>query len=361
MDTGTAATEVLLPEELEIYASSLWFDCPYTGSVTDVQAIGSAPTRGFKCHNYESWSVENSGTANPTSATAPEFITVTGWWVEGGAALGLGAHNFRWSNGDIGGYRYNNTSDSAALLLVSNVVKGALVETNIAGRNGSTATNIVLDHTFLHDINNNAPNFDPHDGCMFVHLNVNEVLFDSNVWRGCWVYAIQVQGSAPMDNVTIQNNWFQCGAEVYKTTGNMTTCGQNPVQFDGSGYSNWLIRYNTFRSDSSVGCYSSPCTLTNIKFIGNTGQKPTAEICSKGVFDRNAWVGGTCGGSDVSVASNFVVNQAVGSENFHLTGGNQTGIDNVITETSSDYAIPKDIDNTTRPVGAARDVGSDER
>ena len=52
------------------------------------------------------------------------------------------------------------------------------------------------------------------------------------------------------------------------------------------------------------------------------------------------------------------MNSTIGAEDYHLTGG---AAQNLVTPTTGDYALMTDIDGQARPIGPARDAGSDER
>ena len=137
---------------------------------------------------------------------------------------------------------------------------------------------------------------------------------------------------------------------------------------DNSGnMTNVLIRYNTFCTQA---IFSAADTFTNVRVIGNLFLAPGTTCSVTGMtFDYNAVVGGTCGTNSTNVPSSPVVNRGVTeidcivctpTLNYHVTGGNVTGLDNAVTPTSSDYAFTYDYDNGSRTPGS-RDVGADER
>src|SRR5207253_10315658 len=128
----------------------------------------------------------------------------------------------------------------------------------------------------------------------------------------------------------------------------------------GRCWTNWLIRFNSFHKMPALGFGANPC-FHNFRVIGNIGQHP-GEQCfygAKGLtWAYNAWVGGQCGPTDAALTSLPYVNDTIGHEDYHLTGG---PAQDLVTPTGGDYALATDIDGRRRPIGPARDAGADER
>ncbi len=56
------------------------------------------------------------------------------------------------------------------------------------------------------------------------------------------------------------------------------------------------------------------------------------------------------------------MNVTPGQEDFHLAGtAGSTAADNLVSGTGSDYNVSSDADGQSRPQGATRDAGLDER
>lgn len=249
---------------------------------------------------------------------------------------------------------------------------------NKVGEGGSTTktpTRVVWDSVYIHDNTRTVAGRDGdggsgcHWGALFL-VTVDGFTLRNSVFSKNWVYNIQVQQCCGAlvypKNVLIENNWF--GVDVKDIFEGGGIEGQSDIQFDNGTATNWLIRYNSFSTDTGgnggSGCYATPCTYSNVRFVGNTGNRPangSTDPCgATGVtMTYNAWVGGTCGTGDQSIsATSLFTTTTLGSENFHLGAG--TAPDNLVTPTSADYTLTTDIDSQSRTAGS-RDAGSDER
>jgi hypothetical protein len=163
----------------------------------------------------------------------------------------------------------------------------------------------------------------------------------------------------PVHDLTIENNWFGPPVTGLKDPGGDTTNdNQHELQFDTRGpgcWTNILLRYNSFHNGPNMS-FDNPSCFNNVRVLGNIGKVPP---CHSGVtFGYNAWVGGKCGSTDVSLGAFPYVNRTIGAEDYHLTGG---AAQDLVTPTTGDYAIALDRDGQARPRGAARDAGADER
>jgi hypothetical protein len=169
--------------------------------------------------------------------------------------------------------------------------------------------------------------------------------------------------------MTMENNWFATPVRGLDDPGGATaTDGQPDVQLDprnGACWSNWLIRFNSFHNGLALGFDAEPC-FDNVRVVGNVGQVPNpdfwyADECFPGApglaWDHNAWVGETCGATDVLLPALPYVSEATGAENYHLSGGPAVDL---VPGTTPDQQLATDIDGQTRPLGPARDAGSDE-
>jgi hypothetical protein len=136
---------------------------------------------------------------------------------------------------------------------------------------------------------------------------------------------------------------------------------QSDVQLDvrdNACWKNILIRFNSFTNGVNVGQDNPPC-FEKVRLVGNLGG---ASDCFPGktglTWEYNAWVGATCGPTDVSIASLPYVSTRIGSEDYHLTGGPAVDL---VTGTGPDEQLATDIDGDPRPIGPARDAGADEK
>jgi len=163
-----------------------------------------------------------------------------------------------------------------------------------------------------------------------------------------------------MHEVVIENSWF--GPPVRgldEPNGANRNDRQPELQLDGDygGWRNWLIRFNSFFNGVDVGFASSP-DFRNVRVIGNIGGAPQCFSGAGGLtWAYNAWIGGRCGKTDVSLGGYPYRNTRIGSEDFHLTGGRAI---NLVRGRGRDDRLSRDIDGQRRPRGRARDAGSDE-
>jgi hypothetical protein len=231
---------------------------------------------------------------------------------------------------------------------------------------------IVITDTRIHD--QNSTDLDAmHTGGLFL-ISGHDIAIRNTVFQKNAVYDLQVQDFSspeccgmtfgPVHDAVLENNWF--GAPVRGVNdpgGDTADDGQPEVQLDprnAACWSNWLIRYNSFDHGLALGLDADAC-FSNVRVVGNIGEAPGPPQCFTGAtgltWEYNAWLGGTCGPTDVSIDSLPYENAAIGHENYHLTGG--AAVD-LVPGTDADQQIGKDLDGQTRPLGPARDAGSDE-
>ena len=231
---------------------------------------------------------------------------------------------------------------------------------------------IVLDGLYIHD-QNSLDLVHMHAGGLFL-ISGHEITIENSRFERNVVYQIQVQDFTsraccgmtfgPPRNVVIQNNWFGPPVTGVNDPGGDTTDDNQPeLQLDprnGACWTNWLIRYNSFRRGPALGFDSVPC-FHNVRVIGNIGAHPGLQCFydTPGLmWAYNAWIGGHCGSTDTTLTSLPYVNQTIGHEDYHLTGG---PAQDLVTGAGPDYVLRRDIDGDGRPRGPARDAGADER
>jgi hypothetical protein len=241
-------------------------------------------------------------------------------------------------------------------------------------------TNIVWDGVFAHEMNrtywcdvNNACH---NDGLFITNggpITIRNTGFSQIFGQG-GIFVENFGGNTPaLNNFTVENSWFGCVVNSYpdNPATARTTCGAGPsLEFKecgAAGCTNVLVRFNSW---DSVG--GAETTYTNARFVGNAGEQPgsTEPMCSQATWTYNSFFtvsgGSNCGATNTNSGSSnptsLFVSTSPGQEDFHLAGSaGSTVADNVVSPTTSDYALTTDVDGTTRPVGANRDAGIDER
>jgi hypothetical protein len=230
---------------------------------------------------------------------------------------------------------------------------------------------IVLDGLTIHD-QNSLDLTKLHSGGLFIISGYRIAIRNSKFLRNV-VYQIQVQdftnrdccgmSFGPAHDVVIENNWFGAAVTGLSDPGADGADDNQPeLQLDPRGgrcWSNWLIRFNSFHKMASLGFDADPC-FDNVRVVGNVGRHPGLH-CFAGArgltWAYNAWVGGQCGPTDVALDALPYVSDAIGHEDYHLTGGPALDL---VTATDADASLGRDIDGRARLAGA-RDAGADER
>ena len=178
---------------------------------------------------------------------------------------------------------------------------------------------------------------------------------DSKFFRNS-IYDIFLQGnSGPVNNVTLENNWFA------KSTGTAYAGGgASAVAFSGgsSDFANTLIRHNSLNDVLSLDDNGVRPSYTNFRVVGNIGMLPGS--CLGGVsFAYNVWQGSACNSTDRGLGGGalpYSNTSNTSTLDYHLTGGvAQDMVPNSASDTGND------IDGQARPMGGQRDAGSDER
>ncbi len=171
------------------------------------------------------------------------------------------------------------------------------------------------------------------------------------------IYDIFLQAnSGPVQNVTLENNWFA------KSTGTAYAAGgASAVAFSGSSssFANTLIRHNSFNDMLSVDDNGVNPDYSNFRVVGNVG-KLAFNACAQQVsYSYNVWQGQACNSTDRGLSGGalpFANSSDTASLDYHLTGG---VAQDLVPDAAS--SVMRDIDGDARPMGGARDAGSDER
>jgi hypothetical protein len=231
---------------------------------------------------------------------------------------------------------------------------------------------ILITNTRIHD--QNSTDLDAmHTGGLFL-ISGHDIAIRNTVFQQNAVYDLQVQDFSspdccgmtfgPPHDVVLENNWFEAPVRGVNDPGGDTFNDEQPeLQLDprhGACWSNWLIRYNSFVNGVALGLDGDPC-FDNVRVVGNVGEAPGPPQCFTGAagltWDSNAWLGGTCGLTDVTLNRLPYRNTKIGNEDFHLTDGPAVDL---VPGTTADERLGTDIDGQARPRGPAWDAGADE-
>ena len=231
---------------------------------------------------------------------------------------------------------------------------------------------ILITSTRIHD--QNSTDLDAmHTGGLFL-ISGHDIAIRNTVFQQNAVYDLQVQDFSSADccgmtfgpphDVVLENNWFGAPVRGVNDPGGDTFSDDQPeLQLDprhGACWSNWLIRYNSFVNGVALGLDGDAC-FDNVRLVGNVGEAPGTPQCFTGAdgltWDHNAWLGGSCGATDVTLKRLPYRNTKIGNEDFHLTDGPAVDL---VPGTTADERLGTDIDGQTRPRGPAWDAGADE-
>jgi hypothetical protein len=231
---------------------------------------------------------------------------------------------------------------------------------------------IVVTGARIHD--QNSTDLDAmHTGGLFL-ISGHDIAIRNTVFQQNAVYDLQVQDFTspdccgmtygPPHDVVLENNWFGAPVRGVNDPGGDTFNDDQPdVQFDpraGACWTNWLIRYNSFANGVAPGLDGGAC-FDNVRLVGNVGEAPGPEQCFTGAagltWDHNAWLGGTCDPTDVTLKRLPYRNTKIGAEDFHLTDGPAVDL---VPGTTADERLGTDIDGQPRPHDNAWDAGADE-
>jgi hypothetical protein len=230
---------------------------------------------------------------------------------------------------------------------------------------------IVLDGVYIHDQNSHDLAA-CHMGGLFLVSGYNLVLRNSLFSRNV-TYDVLVQDFSNPEccgmkfgqprNVVIQNNWFGPPVNGLADPGGDTRNNEQPeLQFDErfGGWSNWLIRFNSFHNGFDFAAAGGTPTFANVRVVGNVSEHPRCFTGSPGLtWSYNAFKTGRCSRLDAPLLRLPYVSAAVGSENYHLVARSRA--QNLVRAKTKDFALMTDIDGQKRPRGIGRDAGSDER
>jgi hypothetical protein len=188
---------------------------------------------------------------------------------------------------------------------------------------------------------------------------------DGNKWWNMWTNAISfgVNANLCTGTVYIQNNWFGHPFQFHYPV-NITSYPMNCTIYVRNN--SWSAGYGFW---CEGGCGSGGGTGSDFAYgniFGTDVASGQVSPCGNGfICDRNAWLdqpGSGNTGSNATILTSLPFVNATGDStmNFHLTGSNVTGVDNVPTLIGA-LCAPIDFDSEGRPMNATCDAGADER
>jgi hypothetical protein len=301
-------------------ASGGWTGCTLTNLSGGVSCGGSNP-----CKWYDGAEIKSSGTGLAISGA--DYVELQGFATYSVTVSSDGSTKA--TNVTIRDSRMyaSSVSDADDVLLEGNTIGGSSVaDVNFNLQVSSGATCCVTDLT----INDNefvgtdrrdcgdTLNSACHTECFFLrHGNatgVSGVTITRNNIHGCADFGIFIEGnsggapSGPLDDVTIENNFFDRQLESPGGCGVGDGCtpvksNDNAINFKQStiisGFNNWRIAFNSCASSFCIGVGASAPAFTNTVVKGNLGWHGIAtNICTRtGVTcTDNFWgnSGGAC-------------------------------------------------------------------
>jgi hypothetical protein len=265
-------------------------------------------------------------------------MTTNGWYVK------TGANGVTFRGVDAQGAIFI-TSASNVSVIGGSVGPGDSTDPQIkaADTSGSAVpTNILIDGVDFHDWTRNADP-DAHIECLQFGAGENVVIRNSQ-FRNCETQGLFFRswgGTAHINNVTIENNWFDA-----------TTDGYYPIKVgltDGQVYRNIAIRYNSGLQPFIV----DPGSSANVTWVGNVAPRPSSACTNGQTFRFNVWAGAKCGPTDKNAPLRFVNAAAM---DLHLAPGSPA----ISAGDPADHPA-RDRDGQPRPIGGLPDAGADER
>lgn len=331
--------KVTIEGNLFVFASGVWIAGRATGSVTN-----------WRSRTYSVVVTGDMAVLGNSAAQHPRNVTLEG--IDGGSLGTYTSQNVVVRDMDVGPVVLSACNRAESKI-------GPNVDAELF-----TPRNITWERVVVHGMDRDASAAQAgcHYGGLFV-VSARDVTIRESVFTENIVYNIQVQNyvGEPTTDVLIQNTWFGCPVLAVSEAPAKTCNGQASIQFNAaSTFSDWLIRYNSFAASDSVNADGGRASFSNVRFVGNAGQRPGNDVCGRTgtAFSSNAWVGSTCGPSDKSIPNPFVSIRP-GQEDLHLRA--RTGAANMVAGADADHAIAADIERRMRPLRVGRDAGSVQR
>lgn len=192
-----------------------------------------------------------------------------------------------------------------------------------------------------------------HWECLFLSVGTSFTI-QNNKFYNCNTYSIMIQEHGPLQNITIQNNWFGHTGDA----GDPSTARDSSINAESP--TNLLVRYNSFADGQGVTHEAGTCI--NCRIVGNIIGAHSNEIgCGTFSFAYNIWPDQTCGTGDVnlgaSVSTLYKNGSDLASMDYHLINGT-TAAASRVPNNGSDYNLSTDIDGDARTFPA--DAGADE-
>lgn len=278
------------------------------------------------------------GWADVGTGGVPNHLTFRNVNTSGAKNFWDGGDSIQWIGGDVGPYAEDQSN-------------GVLDIQGLPPSGTNNLTNVLIKNVNFHDITRTARCAGDSVNCHVEVIRIDDgtsnvtldgVTLDNNDPNSSAIlFGSKTNSNKTHDN-TLQNSYFG-------NNGN----GPNGVNFGGAPNNlctGLHVYNNTYSSSSSIMPVANCSDTSSLQIQGNLANKPTS-CGTSSVYARNAFVGGTCAASDVSIASSGVL-----SDGYHL-GASSAAID---ASGAGPCAVSTDIDGDARPQRSACDAGADE-
>jgi hypothetical protein len=200
-------------------------------------------------------------------------------------------------------------------------------------------SSVLMDGVLFHDYTRSSTAI--HTECLQVY-GVHTLTIRRSKFTNCdgtASLAVGTIGTWGVRDAVIENNWLDSkGDAPYAIQGNTDAV-------------NVVWRYNSALKPFTLGACTG-CAVT-VQVIGNYMPWNSASCVTGVQYDHNVFQGGTCGASDLNVATLDFVDAA--GFNLHLRAGA-----NALDRGSPTVYPSSDFDGLSRPRGAAPDAGANE-
>jgi hypothetical protein len=191
-----------------------------------------------------------------------------------------------------------------------------------------------------------------------------EVMLDANHFHTCQLHAVFIQPVSSIGKTIIQNNWVDetensvLTSPYYDRSYKASDTNAQGFEFAGDNITGLTIRYNTLSPYTSIIQTSGSVPAGSADYIYGNIAGENSGCIGNVTYGYNIYLNGqsTCAATDMTVSALPLVNQAYGSEDFHLTC--DSAADGEVTGTSSPSILSYDKGLRWRATTGPHDAGS---